>query len=237
MQSYIVKCISLCCAVVVSVCAHAQSVEELCKEHVDHLGGKTAVEKVKTIKIQQVTPSKISPTSVYTYYEPGKVYFQKRRSRELTLTTCATLKDAWNHSSYPVSETQSLSTQARKSLLLQSKFYGPLYDYTVHGDSSDVASVSVGEPVDVDGVPCYALNVVYKSGNKAQVDISKKDYMIIRVISPLGVMKYGDYRTISGLKVPYHIESYTRQGSMVLDVFRVDINSAINSQELERPRR
>ena len=86
MQSYIVKCISLCCAVVVSVCAHAQSVEELCKEHVDHLGGKTAVEKVKTIKIQQVTPSKISPTSVYTYYEPGKVYFQKRRSRELTLT-------------------------------------------------------------------------------------------------------------------------------------------------------
>lgn len=51
MQSYIVKCISLCCAVVVSVCAHAQSVEELCKEHVDHLGGKTAVEKVKTIKI------------------------------------------------------------------------------------------------------------------------------------------------------------------------------------------
>ena len=102
MQSYIVKCISLCCAVVVSVCAHAQSVEELCKEHVDHLGGKMAVEKVKTIKIQQVTPSKISPTSVYAYYEPGKVYFQKRRSRELTLTTCATLKDAWNHSSYPV---------------------------------------------------------------------------------------------------------------------------------------
>ena len=189
-----------------SVCAHAQSVEELCKEHVDHLGGKTAVEKVKTIKIQQVTPSKISPTSVYTYYEPGKVYFQKRRSRELTLTTCATLKDAWNHSSYPVSETQNLSTQAQKSLLLQSKFDGPLYDYTVHG-------------------------------NKAQVDISKKDYMIMRVISPLGVIKYGDYRTISGLKVPYHIESYTRQGSMVLDVFRVDINSTINSQQLERPRR
>ena len=61
--------------------------------------------------------------------------------------------------------------------------------------------------------------------------------MIMRVISPLGVIKYGDYRTISGLKVPYHIESYTRQGSMVLDVFRVDINSTINSEQLERPRR
>ena len=78
MQSYIVKCISLCCAVVVSVCAHAQSVEELCKEHVDHLGGKMAVEKVKTIKIQQVTPSKISPTSVYAYYETRKGLFPKK---------------------------------------------------------------------------------------------------------------------------------------------------------------
>ena len=236
MQSYFVKRMSLCCAVVVSLFAHAQSVEELCKEHVSHLGGKAAVEKVRTIKMQQVTPEKVSPTMVYTYSEPGKIYFQRKRSRELTLTTCATLKEAWNHSSYPVSETQSLSTQAKKTLLLQSKFYGPLYDYAVHGDSSDVASVSLGGTVDVDGVPCYALNVVYKSGNKAQVDIAKKDYMIKRIISPIGVLKYGDYRTVSGLKLPYHLESYTRQGSIVLDVFRTDINSTINHQELERPK-
>ena len=60
--------------------------------------------------------------------------------------------------------------------------------------------------------------------------------MIKRIISPIGVLKYGDYRTVSGLKLPYHLESYTRQGSIVLDVFRTDVNSTINHQELERPK-
>ena len=83
MQSYFVKRMSLCCAVVVSLFAHAQSVEELCKEHVSHLGGKAAVEKVRTIKMQQVTPEKVSPTMVYTYYEPGKIYFQRNNLRHI----------------------------------------------------------------------------------------------------------------------------------------------------------
>lgn len=155
----------------------AQSVKDLCDHHVEELGGKAAIQRVETLKITQVGTSNGINMPTTTVIMPGKAYYQKVRTAMGTYTTCAYGDKGWSSSSTQSSMTIDLPSKMVRSLIIDSKFYGPLCDYYINGISSDVESIVKEGETTVDREKCFKLGVTYKSGYKATVYLSSLDYM------------------------------------------------------------
>lgn len=218
-----------------SLTMSAQMVNELCQSHVRALGGKTMVNAIRTLKITQVGTLQGTNMPMITILIPGKAYYQKIRTSMGTMVSCVYGTKGWTYSSYPQLRTTSLSEPMAKSMLIQSKFYGPLYDYYVNGDSSDVKSITKLGMENIDREKCYHLEVIYKSGYKANVYLSSHDYMIYKVVSPTGVIKYGNYKKMKGVMIPRYIEIINGRGNITAIVSKININSEINNVLFTRP--
>ena len=115
----------------------AQSVKDLCDHHVEELGGKAAIQRVKTLEITQVGTSNGMNMPTTTVIIPGKAYYQKVRTGMETYTTCAYGDKGWSSSTTQSSKTIDLPSKMVRSLIIDSKFYGPLCDYYINGSNSN----------------------------------------------------------------------------------------------------
>lgn len=218
-----------------SVSATAQTVEELCKKNVSCLGGKDAIENVQTVKITQMGTAGKADMTMTTILLPGKAYYQKTRSSYGTMITCAMQGQGWVYNSVPVGKTTDLPLNMAQSMVINSKFYGPLYDYYINGQNSDVTSITSMGMSTIDREECHKLKIVYKSGYAITVYLSTADYMIKKSESPLGSVKYGDYRKVKNVMIPYYTETSNMQGTIVAIVSKAQINVKVKNEIFNRP--
>lgn len=218
----------------VSASASAQSIDDICAKHVENLGG-TAVSKVSSLKITQVGTSQGNNIPMTTILVPGKTYYQKVRTVYGSLTTCVNGNDAWTYTTSPSPKTTTIPAVMAKSMLIDSKFYGPLYDYYVNGDASDVKTISIEGHSTIDREDCYKLLVTYKSGYKATAYVSTLDHMIKKVESLSGTLKYNNYKKSSGVMIPRYVEMTNANGTITTVVSKVDINCKVKNDILSRP--
>lgn len=226
-------CLVLMLASPMLVCA--QSVKELCEHNVEKLGGKAAIEHVETLKITQVGTSNGMNMPTTTVIMPGKAYYQKVRTSMGTFTTCAYDNNGWSNSTTQSSKTVDLSSKMAQSLIIDSKFYGPLCDYYINGNNSDVGSIVKEGETTVDREKCFKLEVTYKSGYKATVYLSALDYMIRKVESPMGIFKYRNYKKVGQVMIPRYVEVTNNRGTITSVVSSVKINSKVKNDMFARP--
>lgn len=213
----------------------AQSVENLCDHHVEELGGKAAIQRVETLKITQVGTSNGMNMPITTVMMPGKAYYQKVRTDKGTYTTCAYGDKGWSSSTTQSSEAIDLPSMMVRSLIIDSKFYGPLCDYYINGSNSDVESIVKEGETTVDREKCFKLGVTYKSGYKATVYLSTLDYMIRKVESPVGIFKYRNYKKTDQVMIPRYVEVTNNKGTITSVVSSIKINGKIKNDMFSRP--
>lgn len=214
---------------------NAQSVEELCEHNVEKLGGKVAIECVKTLKVTQVETSSGMNMPTTTVILPGKAYYQKVRTSMGTFTTCAYDNKGWSNSTAQPSKTMDLPSNMARSLIIDSKFYGPLCDYYINGNNSDVKSIVKEGETTVDREKCFKLGVTYKSGYKATVYLSALDYMIRKVESTMGIFKYRNYKKAGQVMFPRYVEVTNNRGTITSIVSSIKVNSKVKNDIFARP--
>ena len=219
----------------VALASNGQTVDELCKSNVTALGGKSAIGNVKTLKITQVGTSQGTNMPMTTVLMPGKAYYQKIRTSAGSIVTSVKDSHGWTYASMPQPSTTELSVPMAKSMLIQSKFYGPLYDYYVNRDASDVKTISMLKTENIDREKCFNLEVIYKSGYKANIYLSSRDYMIRKVVSPTGTIKYRNYKKAKGVMIPRYVEMTNSNGNITAVVSQVKVNCKIEDDLFTRP--
>lgn len=231
-----VKCLSVWSLfILANIHLQAQTIDDICAKNVESLGGKEAVEKVKSLKITQVGTSQGKNMPMTTIMIPGKVYYQKVRTSMGILITCANGNEGWTYTTMPMPKTNTLPVNTAKSLLIDSKFYGPIYDYYVNGDESDVKEISIDGHLTIDREDCHKLNITYKSGYKISVYVSSLDNMIRKTETPAGIIKFKNYKKTSGVMIPRYVEITNINGTITATVSKVSINSNINNDIFTRP--
>lgn len=213
----------------------AQSVKDLCNHHVEELGGKAAIQRVETLKITQVGTSNGMNMPTTTVIIPGKAYYQKVRTGMGTYTTCAYGDKGWSSSTTQSSKTIDLPSKMVRSLIIDSKFYGPLCDYYINGSNSNVESIVKEGETTVDREKCFKLGVTYKSGYKATVYLSTLDYMIRKVESPTGIFKYRNYKKTGQVMIPRYVEVTNNKGTITSVVSSIKINGKVKNDMFSRP--
>lgn len=213
----------------------AQSISDICLKNVEALGGKVAVNNVNSLEIIQVGTSNGNNMPMVTILVPGKIYYQKVHTSVGTMITCVNGSDGWTHTAMPVPKTTDISTIRAKSILIDSKFYGPLFDYYVNGEKSDVNTICLNGYSTIDRDKCYQLSVTYKSGYKATVFVSLLDNMIKKVESSLGSIRYNNYKKVDGVMIPQYVEITNTMGTVSAVITKVKINSKINYDIFSRP--
>lgn len=213
----------------------AQSVDDICLKNIEALGGKVAVNNVKSLKITQVGTSHGSNMPIVTILVPGKIYYQKVRTSIGGMVSCVNGNDAWTHTTAPTPKTTTIPWAKAKSMLIDSKFYGPLYDYYVNGEESDVKIISIDGHSTINREDCYKLTVTYKSGYKTTVFVSKLDNMIKKAESSSGIVRYNNYKKVNGVMIPRYVEITNALGTVTAVVSKVNINSKINNDMFSRP--
>lgn len=144
-----------------------------------------------------------------------------------TYTTCAYGDKGWSSSTTQSSKTIDLPSKMVRSLIIDSKFYGPLCDYYINGSNSNVESIVKEGETTVDREKCFKLGVTYKSGYKATVYLSTLDYMIRKVESPTGIFKYRNYKKTGQVMIPRYVEVTNNKGTITSVVSSIKINGKV----------
>lgn len=213
----------------------AQSVDDICAKHVENLGGSTAIANVKSLKITQIGTSQGNDIPMTTILIPGKTYYQKVRTAIGSLTTCVNGDDAWTYTTSPSPKTTSIPPIMAKSMLIDSKFYGPIYDYYINGNASDVKGISIDGHSTIDREDCFKFIITYKSGYKVTAYVSSLNYMLKKVESASGTFKYDNYKKASGVMIPRYVEMTNANGTITTVVSKVEVNCKIKNDIFTRP--
>lgn len=219
----------------IATIATAQTVENLCIKHIEHLGGAKAASKISSLKIKQIATSNKMEMPITTILVPGKVYYQTIKSIYGTSTTSVTQEKGWINNPFATPNYKELSPNTIKTYIINSKYLGPLYDYTVNGKNSDVLSISIEDTTNINRDICYKLQVTYKSGYTIHVYLSQNNYMIKKVDTPFGITQYDNYRKVKGVMMPYYIEISNQQGVMTSIVTTIQTNVNVDYAKIAHP--
>lgn len=230
-QNLLLPTIMLCIATI----TFAQTAENLCKKNVEYLGGVNATSKISSLKIKMIATSNNMEMPITTILVPGKVYYQTIKSLYGTSITSVTSDKGWIQNPFATPHYNELPKNSIKTYLINSKYLGPLYDYAVNGNSSDIATISIEDSINVDRDLCYKLQVVYKSGYTIHVFLSKSSYMIKKVETPIGITKYDNYKRVKGVMMPYYIETTNNQGVMISIVTTIQPNIKVDYAKIAQP--
>lgn len=213
----------------------AQTVDDICINNVRQLGGKEAAAKVKSLQLQETVVTEGSELQVTTLLVPGVAYYQRIKSPQGTSMVCAYGEQGWIFKSTPTPRTEQLPDGMAQTYIIGSKFLGPLFDYCVNQNASDVSMVKLIGKKDLDGEACYELQATYKSGCKLVLCVSCKDGLIRQTTSPAGVIRYEDYRNVGGVLVPHMVLTSCARGLILTKVNSAQVNVDLEGKLLAKP--
>lgn len=213
----------------------SQNVEDICKTHIERLGGAENVQKVKSVYIEQIIYSNNRELPQSTIIVPGKVYYQEVNFQQGKNVISVVDGKGWMINPFVSSKVKELTEKEANSYMINSKVFGPLYDYYTNKESSEVRDILIEGELQIKKKDCYKLKVTYQSGFIATVYLSKKDYMIQKVENSFGSMEYSDYKKVDQVMFPLCVEITNKMGVMVGEVITLKTNIDIDYGRLSKP--
>ena len=218
-----------------SVYANAQDVEDICKTHVEKLGGISNISKIENIYIEQTIFSNNIEVPQTTLIIPGKMYYQEINFPNGKNIICVLNGAGWTINHFVSAKSIDLNEKEVNNYLINSNIFGPLYDYYLNGKNSSVNEITLEGEKTIDRDNCYKLKVFYKSGFVAYVYVSKKSYMIRKSESTIGSMICSDYQKANKVMFPYNTEITNVLGVMRGTVINLKTNIKIDYDKFKKP--
>jgi outer membrane lipoprotein-sorting protein len=227
-------------ALLFTINASAQTVDEIIAKHVQARGG---LEKIKAVKSAKTTGKLVMQGLEIP------VTIQQKRANKLRLDATFQGKSlvqaydgavAWKIDPFQgTSEPEKMAGEEEKQTVEQSDMDGALIDYKEKGHTVEL----VGKE-DVEGTPVYHLKLTKKSGDISHIYIDAENYLEIKSTAkrktPGGEMEietfYGNYKPVNGLVYPFSIEA--KVGGQVVQnvvVDKMELDLAIEDSFFKMP--
>jgi hypothetical protein len=227
-------------AVLFSIQASAQTVDELIKKNIEARGG---LQKIKAVKSTKVTGKIIQqgmeiPITVHQK-RPGffrvDVTFQGK-----TQTQAYDGETGWKIDPFQgSSEPEKMSGDELKSAQEEADMDGPLINYKEKGHAVELMGKE-----DMEGTPAYKLKLTLKSGDIRYIYLDSGNHLELKTSSkrktPGGELEIdsypGNYKPVNGLMMAHSIESKIKgQTLFSLTVDKVEMDVPIDDAMFKMP--
>ncbi|MGA0559511.1 outer membrane lipoprotein-sorting protein [Larkinella sp. VNQ87] len=225
-------------AVIFSITAHAQTVDEIVDKHVAAVGGMDKINGVKTLYTER-------SLSVQGMDIPSKttIVVGKSMRSESSIMGNAMVQVIDGTSGWMIrpammggsGEPEEIPADMVKQQLGQLDPFGPIVNYKEKGSKVEL----VGKEK-VDGKDAYHLKVTTKDGQVMDQFLDANSYLISKIKMNIngqpGEMSLGDYKEVEGLKFANTMEMMNEQaGNLVFTTNKVTINGPVDDTIFKKP--
>ena len=218
----------------------AQTVDEIVMKHIDAIGGKEAISKVKSMIIHsdiQVMGISLSSTGTVLV---GKGFKNVANFNGVEIIQCVTPTGGWTVNPLQgITDPQPLPDDELKAAQSVLDSGDDLYDYKKKGSKLELLGRE-----NLEGINTYKLKLVDKNGKIITLFIDPSTYQVLKKESTSkvngedvnSVSLFSDYKkTDFGLVMPY--KTITNQGfEITLTVTKVEFNKEIDPKIFEMPK-
>lgn len=218
-----------------------ESVDDIIAHHVETLGGREALDAVKSMRISGTMSMGGMEAPVTIEQKRPHSFRMEMEMQGMRIITAYDGAKAWGV--MPMmgkTEPELLSEDQRKQLESQSEFDGPLVDYKEKGHQVEL----VGKE-DVEGTEAYKLKVTRGNGDVVYYFLDSEYYLPFQTQARIKVQgnevnvttKLGDYKEVGGILVPHSyeqsFEGVPQGASMTFQ--QIEVNVEIDDQQFAMP--
>jgi hypothetical protein len=176
----------------------AQTADEIISKHVAAIGGKTAIDNVKTLYIESDVDVAGNNAPSTTWIVSGKGYKNELEFGGSKIQNCVTEKGGWTVNPMMGSTTaQPIPDEQFKGMKGQINVGGPLYDYAAKGNKVELIGQDSGD---------YKIKLTTPSAVTVTFFVNKKTYLIDKTVSTISAQGqdmestviFSDYRKLDG---------------------------------------
>jgi hypothetical protein len=215
----------------------AQTADEIASKNVDALGGKSAIENVKSVVVESNVSvmGNDAPTTTYILY--GKGYKSETDFNGTKFVNCMTDKGGWwiNPPAGAATAT-ALPDEQYKATKHQIDLGGLLYNYAAKGSKIELAGQDTAD---------YKIKLTTAEGSVINVFVNKKTWLIDRQVQNVNIqgqdmeitVTFSDYKKPdNGYMMPYTLEQATPQYTLTITDKKVDVNKDIDPKIFDMPK-
>jgi outer membrane lipoprotein-sorting protein len=231
------------CAVLFTVSAFGQTVDELLEKNVNAEGGKDKLKAIQTVRMtgkMKMGPMEAPITIVKARPSEMRMDFT---IQGMTGTSAYDGTTGWNLMPFMGNkDPQKMTEEQLKDIRVEADFDGPTFDYKAKGNKVEY----VGK-VDTEGTPTYKLHVTTKEGKESNLYLDAETYLVIRTEATRNVQgqdlemetTIGDYKTVDGLTMPYSMESHVKgkenMGGQAVTIEKIELNPKVDAAMFKMP--
>lgn len=211
----------------------AQSADEICKQHIEKMGGKALLSKLNTVTIDQQLLQNNSEFPQKVVIINNKAIYTDASYQGIRVVTAVCDNSGWEINPYTRGGTQPQKLTQEEVLLYKypADLLGPLYDPESKG-----ATITLLGKEKVLGQETFKLNLAYKTGYSTDINVTCKDYFVVKIASEGKEILYTDYKKVDGYWFPFSTEMKYGGYSTVFNVFKIKVNAAIDEKIFDFPK-
>jgi len=223
--------------------AFAQTADEVINKHLEAMGGKDNISKVKTIKITasiEVAPNMKAPMTMVIVN--NKAFRMDLQMQGMTMTQAVNGDSGW--SIIPWSgkkDAERMNSEEIQDSKDQMDIAGALYNYKDKGHSVELLGKE-----DMEGTDVYKLKITKKSGDVEYDFIDASSYLKLKETNThkykdkevTADVIYSDYRKVDGgILFPFSVEQREAGGSQgqPMNAEKVEVNVPVDENIFKMP--
>lgn len=215
---------------------HAQTADEIVNKYVDAIGGKPAIENIKTLYIESDVEVMGNSLPSITWIVNGKGYKNEVDFNGNKIVNCVSDKGGWTINPMMGSTTATaIPDEQMKTMKGQMNVGGPLYDYAAKGNKIELTGQDSAD---------YKIKLTIPSATTVFY-INKKTYYIDKSVTNANMMgqdveitaAFSDYRKLDGGYVLGFSQSITQpQYTLNITHKKVEVNKTIEPTIFDMPK-
>ncbi len=215
----------------------AQDAEKIVDQYIKAQGGAKALSKVQTLTIEG-TLSNTADGKGGTYTFDTKLpdrYYSELVMGDRTLIEAYNGKSAWHQTA--TGEISTLVGTEGTQLEAAGQYYN---SRLVNAKKNKLGIALVGH-AQVHGSDALQIEVTTPAGLKREVFFDPQTHLVVKEAATVGGIEeevfYGDYRNVSGLKIPHKIELHRANDAYEISVTRAAINGTVGERVFDFPKK
>ena len=214
----------------------AQDPQKIVDQYIKAIGGSKNLSKAKTVTIEGTFQTPDGKTGTYTLDTrlPNR-YYSEIVLGDTSLIEAYNGKSAWHRAAN--GEFSTLVGADGTQLEAAGQYYNShLVDFKKNKIGIGFAATSK-----VRGKDALELEVTTMTGVKRHVFFDPQSHLVVKEAATIGGIEqqilYDDYRTVSGLKIPYKIELHRGADTYDITVTRAEVNAAVGERVFDFPKK
>lgn len=221
----------------VLICTHlqAQTADDVVNKYVAAIGGKPAIENIRTVYVESDAEVQGMSTTATTSIINGKAYKFEMDFGGQKFTTCVSEKGGWMVNPMTGTAAEKMPEDQVKMAKGQMSIGGPLYEYAAKGDKIELVGQDSAD---------YKIKLTSAAGTGIFY-INKKTYYLDKTVSNVSMggqdmeitVNFSDYRKLEGgFAFPYSQTVIRPMATVSFTHKKVEVNKPLDPAIFEMPK-